>query len=310
MTPARAVRAEAAAWLAKLHGAERSPALEDDFRSWLAADPEHAAAFEHITEIWDDVGAVRVGGLPRLAVQQRQTSRWRQPRLVAASAICAVFALAFVAIWLLRADSVVTRIGEQRIVTLEDGTRVSLNSDTRLEISLEATRRRVKLNHGEAYFEVAHDRSRPFTVSAGERVVTALGTSFAVRYDGSGTAVTLLEGSVSVTAPNAPPIQLVPGQRLAAAVDAAPRVDTKSAAAAVAWRRGEIILDETSLSNAAAEMNRYERRPLRVDEDIAALPVSGIFRTGDARGFAVAVAAVYDLQVSDDGDELHLAKRR
>lgn len=309
MTPSRAVRAEAAAWLAKLYGPERSAALEDDFRSWLGADPEHAAAFEHMTEIWDHLGSVSVGGLPRLAVNVQRRSSGRRS-FVAVAATCALAAIVFAAGWLLRPETVTTKIGEQRIVTLEDGTRVALNSDTELDVSLEPERRNVRLRHGEAFFEVAHDASRPFTVRAGDRVVTALGTSFAVRYDDSGTAVTLIEGVVSVSAPNAAPVKLQPGQRLAAAANTTPRIDTGSADAAVAWRRGEIILDETSLRAAVAEMNRYERRPLKIDDDIAQLPVSGIYRTGDARGFAAAVAAVYDLGVIEEQGQLRLTRRR
>src|SRR5262249_40880821 len=93
---------------------------------------------------------------------------------------------------------VATGVGEQRMLALDDGTHVILNTDTRVRVDYERDARRIELDKGEALFEVAHDAARPFFVTAGDRRIQALGTSFAVRRDESQVAVTLVDGKVTV----------------------------------------------------------------------------------------------------------------
>jgi transmembrane sensor len=347
----RTMRAEASAWIAKLHGPERSPELEEDFRAWLNARPEHARAFEHITEIWDALGNVNVGGLPRLATDDRFDPRssheYEAPRTPArvliAFAATILIAAAGTSIWLYVTRGLYTTdIGEQRIVSLDDGSRLYLNSDTRLNVDLEQHTRRIQLERGEAYFEVAKDPTRPFTVAAGDRIVTALGTSFVVRYDMERTAVTLVEGKVTVapaagsdaperhptpqttepstrasvsgeihaTAPLPRAVTLAPGQRITFEQSGTAEIDTPHPETTAAWRRGEVILDETPLASAVEEMNRYQRQRLTLDESsIGELPISGIYRTGNNQDFAQAIATVYGLEVRTDDNEIHLGKK-
>lgn len=336
--PTRAVRAEASAWIAKLHGPERSADLEEDFRGWLNADPQNARAFEHVTEIWDAIGSVNVGGLPRLAMDDAFDVHpwWSRTRVAVAA--CSLAAVGIVALLMLAGSRYSTDIGEQRIVSLEDGSRVFLNSATEVDIDIEKSGRRVLLKRGEAFFEVAKDPDRPFKVTAGDRTVTALGTSFVVRYDPDLLTVTLVEGKVSVRGMESfgspPPsrvggesfpmasetaavasltrgVILQPGERVTYVKDGATKIDKPRADATAAWRRGEVILDDTPLSDAVAEMNRYGHSRLVIDSaQIDDLSVSGIYRTGNNQDFARAVATVYDLEVIAQGDEIHLRGRR
>ena len=195
--PSRKMVAEAAAWITRLHGSSRSAEVEAGFREWLAADAGHAAAFEGMTEIWDTMPAVPAGQLPRVVVLPRSPVSRPWVRAAAAIALCAVIACAFV--YLPRGLSYATETGEQRIVNLDDGSRVSLNSGTRMAIRFADHERRIVLEEGEAYFEVAQDSRRPFVVVAGTHRVTALGTSFVVRYEGDRTAVVLVDGAQSVS---------------------------------------------------------------------------------------------------------------
>jgi transmembrane sensor len=303
----RSMRAEAAAWIAKLHGPERSAELEADFKAWLRADPQHAKAFENITDVWDSLGSVNVGGLPRLAASDDFHNRYKWPRLAAAAACVAV---AGGALWLLHGKSYETRVGEQRVVSLEDGTRVSLNSSTQIEVDYGQTERQVRLDRGEAFFEVVAEPSRPFVVLAGDRRVRALGTSFVVRYEADRLAVTLLEGKVAVEGEQGEGSVLAPGQRFMLARRAAPTIDAAAIESAVAWRRGEVILDDTPLGEAVAEMNRYERVQIVLDDSKSKdFSVSGIYKTGDGRGFARAVALAYGLEVIERDGAIHLSAR-
>lgn len=324
----RSLRAEASAWIAKLHGPERSRELEEDFRAWLRAKPEHALAFEHMTEIWDSLANVSVGGLPRLAAGD-EFARRSQPRrhlLIGFAATLLLLAAGF-AIWLqITRGEYSTDIGEQRIVSLDDGSRVHLNSGSRLRTDIGQHVRRIELERGEAYFEVAQDPARPFIVNAGDRTVTALGTAFVVRYEPDRTAVTLVEGKVRVesskagplvdrhaagSAPNAEraPVALSPGQRITFEPGRAVVIDVPRAESTAAWRRGEIVLEETSLASVVAEMNRYQRQRLTLDDaSLGDLPISGIYRLGNNQDFAHAIAAVYDLEVIVRDGEIHLRR--
>jgi transmembrane sensor len=310
--PRRAARAEAAAWVARIHGPSRTPALEAAFKKWLAESADNAREFENVTEVWDAAKLVRTGGMPR-------EGRWprlnRSTRGALAATVFLTFGLAaFSAYQLWLADQYSTRVGEQRLLRLPDGTRISLNSDSRLEVEYDKAQRRVQLKRGEAYFEVAKARDRPFIVVAGTREVTALGTAFVVRYEKDQTAVTLVEGKVVVTPSGTdltndvgtPGIALAPGQRLTLAAQST-RLDQPRIEAVIAWRRGEVVLDKTPLTEAIAEMNRYDEVKLVIaSPEVGRLQVSGMYQTGDNIGFAQTVGKLYGLRVVERVDEIHL----
>src|SRR5579872_960151 len=301
----RNARAEAAAWVVRLSGSHRTPELEAGFRRWLAADVENGRQFERVTEVWDTARNVPVGGITRLIRWNPSGFGTTWARVAAVAILGVSAALVSYRIWL--GDTYRTAVGEQRLVPLEDGTRVSLNSDTRMSVRMTAARRHVTLTSGEAYFEVKHDPARPFVVSAGTHDVTAIGTSFVVRYGPDGTAVTLVEGKVTVSNANSasvtqaqkagPPTSretLKPGERLVLARNTPPRLDFPRIDAVTAWRHGEVVLDRTTLAEAVAEMNRYEDEKLMIDSpEIARLGISGIYHTGDSKGFAESVAKLY-----------------
>jgi transmembrane sensor len=318
----RHARAEAAAWIVRLHGPHRSPDLEAGFRAWLAADPENGRQFERVTEVWEAGSTMAAAGVPRVAEWRESPAprRWALAAMVLLALALGTWSVDY--FWL--NPSYATRLGEQRLVRLDDGTRIAMNSSTRIHLSYRDDVRRVRLDRGEAYFEVARDPARPFVVVAGDHRVTALGTAFVVRHENGGTAVTLVEGKVAVfegdqavsqhspsdTVPEPAPdkrIVLSPGQRLTFVGGATPKLDEPRIDAVTAWRRGEVMLDDTTLADAVAEMNRYDERLLIIDDpSAAALRVSGIYHAGDSEGFARTVAALYGLQVVREPGRIHL----
>jgi transmembrane sensor len=325
----RIARAEASVWIVRLHGSHRSPELEAGFRRWLNQHPENAQEFDRVTAVWEAAPHASTAGLPRVTGWARAPAprRWALAAMLLLA--CAAAAL-WIGLPLLRDPVMVTGIGEQRLVPLADGTRVTLNSDSELKVEYTPDTRRVLLLRGEAFFEVAHNTKRPFIVIAGDNQVTAVGTAFAVRYEPDHIDVTLVEGKVSVTstttnAPvpqrdlkittpgaNSPPVArayvMAAGERLTIAKGAATKVEEPHMEAATAWRRGEVMLDDTPLSEAVAEMNRYNKSALVIDESkIANLKVSGIYHTGDSTGFAQTVANLYSLRVTESGDQIHLS---
>lgn len=301
------IAAEAAAWLAKLGGETRNADTEDALRAWLAADPAHVAAFERATDLWEM--------LPGAAALAGGANDNRPVRRRAAFAMVASVLLCFLAIgawfWTGRALTYETAPGEQQALVLADGSRVSLNTGSRIVVDYEDGVRRIRLERGEALFEVAKDKARPFIVTTDRGSVRALGTKFVVRSEGARMAVTLIEGKVSVTraAVEAPPVVMKPGQRLTVIRDAGAALDTPSIEAVTAWRRGEAVFDDVTLLAAAAELNRYGPKRIVIDDpSVSSLRVSGVFATSDAREFASAIAALHGLRVDEDGDVVHLRR--
>jgi|SRR5580765_7892509 transmembrane sensor len=323
LRPSRAAYAEAAAWLTQLHGTGRDAELEADFRAWLkAGSGDHVRAFERVTEIWDASGEVDIRGLARVASPDafaRKQPRWR----AAAAALVVVLGILGFATFLLSPRSVqyTTGIGEQRTVRLSDGTWLSLNLDSAVDVDYGERQRIVHLSRGEVLFEVAHDAQHPFVVMVGDRTVTALGTSFVVRKETDEMDVTLLEGKVSVASAQTAPalgsaseeqgaITLKPGQRLRVRAGERAQLDSRRADAATAWRRGEVILDGTPLGEAVAEMNRYDPYRLEIDDtDLRQVRVSGVYRTGDNHDFAQSVASMYGLKMKEEANHIRLTKR-
>ncbi len=295
------VYVEAAAWVVRLHGPNRSRAVEAGLRRWLAEHPDHQQAFELATDTWNaaNVRAVATPG----------GFRWKTAMAAAAGA-AAVAVLVGLVSWM-RPAEMVTQIGEQRTLRLEDGTQVSLNTNTRLLVEYDKSVRRVRLEQGEVRFDVARRSDRPFVVVAGDKTVTALGTAFVVRRQADLLSVTLVEGKVAVERQgnsDAPEV-LSPGQRLTfSAAATTPLVDEPQLEQVTGWQRGVVMLEETALTDAIAEMNRYSTEELVIeDPSVAGLQVSGIFRAGDSRRFARAVAKTYQLIVVEQPGRIVLA---
>jgi transmembrane sensor len=306
-------QAEAAAWIALLHGPSRNAAIERGLRRWIDASPENAAAWELATDVWNDTAKLSSYGPKRhISRSSRRARQWIPALVIGVTCLIAIgFGLAY-----LGGSAVTTAIGEQRTLILDDGTRVQLNTDTSLRINIDRHTRQIFLKSGEAYFQVAHE-SRPFVVVAGDQKVIAVGTEFTVRRDKSSNdavTVTLIEGRVAVApvdAANALPAVpiddvsvLTVGERLRIRPHHKPALDTPSIDKVTRWMRGQVIFDHTPLRDAAAEMSRYSHKPVRVDSSaVAGIPIGGVFRIGDVNSFASAVAQSHNLRVihRDDG---------
>lgn len=322
--PAAAQIAEAAAWVAHLHGTKRTADSDRGLRLWLKEDTSRERVWEVATEVWEEVGnlqgAVIAKAIPSVSRHARRAAHGA--RFIAVAASLAVLVVGAI-IWT-RLSGVSTGVGEQRTVALDDGTRVILNTATRIVVSYDKHVRKVELKSGEARFDVAKLRDRPFIAVAGNRQVEAIGTSFVVRYEPDRTSITLVEGTVAVSPvsprpyageekgrripqPSSAVVTLAPGQRLTFTTDVAPQLDAPQLEKVIAWQRGEVVMDGMRLKDAVAEMNRYSSRKLAVEDPQAVnLVVSGVFQSGDSLSFANAVAHTYQLRVFEDDGRIAL----
>ncbi len=301
------VSAEAAAWVVRLQGEGRTAATEAAFKVW-AQTPAHAAAFSRATEIWELVPGA-AGRTPQRAREPRTVAR-----LAALAAVVAVL-LAGGRLALGWRPTYATTIGEQRVVVLSDGSRVALNTDSRLIVDYSGPVRRVRLERGEALFDVAKNARRPFIVQAGDEAVRAIGTSFSVRRQGDRVSVTLVRGRVEVSqkaeaqARPVPVAVLEPGQRLTVTRKDGIQLDRPRIETAIAWRQGKIIFEDTALADAVAEVNRYGAAQVIVgDPALAGLRVSGVFQTQQPAEFAEAIAALHHLRIERTDDALVLKR--
>jgi transmembrane sensor len=308
----RRIRKRAARWVTDLHGPDRNAELDHRIRLWIAEDPRHAAALERATDDWEDSGHLYAHrpGLDSIA-RRRARPNAAGPALAGMGILCAAI---MAAVYLLRDDTLKTGPAEQRTVQLSDGTDVALNANTRLIVRYDAHVRKVVLVSGEALFTVVKHQPRPFVVVIGDRKVVAVGTSFLVRRDepnSSKFAVTLVEGRVAIEPiawPNVLPIAPVTGLRLLNAGerlrfegDSTPKEDSPSIEGVTAWQRGQLIFDDTSLGEAAAEFNRYGNQKLIIDDPrLDKLRVGGVFRIGDPSSFAHAMANTYHLHLVEN----------
>ena len=241
--------------------------------------------------------------------------------LAGMAALCAALACT---IYFLRDDTLTTGPSEQRIVDLTDGSQVTLNASSRVVVQFDEGVRKIILKRGEVLFDVAKDRSRPFVVIAGDRKVIAVGTSFEVLREepaGSTFAVTLVEGHVAIepiSSPDALPnasgngvTLLKPGERLRFVGTTNESLDSPSIERITAWRHGQLIFDNTSLDEAAAEFNRYGTRKLAI-HGIAAqsLRVGGVFKISDPYSFAQSMAGTYHLQIIVQGKTITVTDAR
>jgi transmembrane sensor len=311
----RRIRKQAASWVTELHDRDRNPALEEKVRRWIAKDPRHAAAFELATETWQRSGALP-GYLP-----ERTRPRVSGKALAGMAILCAAF---ISTIYLLHDGTLVTGPGEQRTVDLSDGTQVSLNANSRVIVQYDDRVRKLTLASGEVLFNVVKHQPRPFVVVIGDQKIIAIGTSFMVRREeptGPAFAVTLVEGRVAIepiswpdVLPSAPVTGLKllnPGERLRFADDASEKRDSPSIDQVTAWRRGQLIFDDTSLSEAAAEFNRYGSHKITIDGPVLGkLRVGGVFRIDDPSSFAHAMANAYHLRILNSGNSIVLTDKQ
>ncbi len=291
---------------------EADPVQAARLDAWLDQDPAHRQAWLDAQDVWasfDAADAHRPLDVPRRRARALRAGRSSVPWMAAAACVAAALALGLVLTPWRRATEAPAAVqhvvyeaaGQQRLLTLPDGSKAVLGAGGTLDLTYAGGERRARLAHGRAYFDVAHDGSRPFVVEAGGRLITVLGTRFDVASDAEGLSVTLLEGSVRVTASGGDPVVLRPGEALVVA-QGRTQVRQADEAATERWRETRVVFDDKPLSEVIVEMNRYAVLQLVIDDpQVAALRITGQFRVGDNARFARGLVRLYPLRAVPDG---------
>jgi transmembrane sensor len=334
---------EASEWFVEFNTDEPDEATRRQFDLWLRKSSEHVRAYLELFSIWEESSLVDVerkldanalialakdasnvhafqgkSAAVRSATREGE-SQTRPPRLriaVAASIVLACVAGAFTWFELTHRNVYVTEVGEQRVISLPDGSGIELNARSRLRVRYTESARTIDLIEGQALFRVAKNAQRPFIVRSGETAVRAVGTQFDVYRKDSGTTVTVLEGQVAVLrgspatdgapADATPPRILVSaGEQFTDASEPDARPHRANVSAATAWTQRRLVFESTPLTEVAEEFNRYNERRLAVrNAQLAEFLVSGVFSSTDPTSLLRFLRAQPGISVEENEREI------
>lgn len=306
MSRAESIDQEASRWLASRDSGARSAELDGAFQQWLDADIRHRVAYLKIEAAWQRGDRLReLRPLDRTVDADLLAPPRRHWSLALAASVVIVLAIA--GAWFARTQlgwqRYETRVGSLSRIVLEDGSVVDLNTDSDIRVHIGSERREIRLLRGEGRFQVAHDNSRPFVVSAASAAVRAVGTEFSVRLHGTAQVDVLVsEGTVAIDSgrvAHSPPVHA--GEAAVVLPDrvSVSRIDPQLLQRRLAWTDGQLQFRGETLAEAVAEFNRYNRRQLKLaDPSLAQLRVGGNFDATDPESFAAALGSAFSVRVA------------
>jgi transmembrane sensor len=334
------VTEQASAWWVLLNEADATATDRRAFAEWAKRSPECVGAYlqaAQLTQVlsspgtkWPDMSVEELvraaqasrhdvawlgpatGEAARVAESTPRTSSKSFPSLAARLVALAAVVIATVATgfyFYARPERLETAIGEQRSVRLSDGSLVTLNTASTVELRFAGSRRQVTLLGGEALFKVAHDPKRPFDVIAGETTVRAIGTRFNVDRRQNATTVTVVEGRVAVFSSSATGgeagndrVLLSAGETVSRSTQRAGEVGSADVGRTIAWTERKLIFERRPLGEVAAEFNRYNRRIIEIRGDrLRSEEVTGVFQADDPDSFVAFLARLPGVRIESDG---------
>lgn len=274
--------------------------LRDAFERWRSEDPRHAEAFFRLERMMampslrqaSRNDAARLAAAPRL----RQSARWMKYAAAAAAAIfLTVGLLEYPALMIRWQADYMTEIGEQKTVSLPDGSLLRMNAASAVALDFKDGRRKVRLLEGEVFFDIRHDPGHPFQVTAPFSYTTVRGTAFAVRAANDEDIILLERGRVQISrlSDHADKVELAPGQTVTANATSLSKVESADPGRSLAWLEGRVIYHDEPLAQALADLGRYYGSPVVIAASgIGDLRVSGSYRIDDPQAAIRTLAEV------------------
>jgi transmembrane sensor len=310
---------QAADWAIKRDLGELSPEAKAQFDAWLAADVRHLGAYGRAEAVLSRLDRVQSGAVEQVRALA-PAAQWPRRRVVMTGSVAAglaAFGLFGTAYWRRVSEQVyVTGLGQVREIPLADGSLVVLNTNSKVTVRFTPERREIHLVQGEALFDVAKNKKRPFVVRAGDMQVRAVGTAFTVSMlPQRPIQVLVKEGVVELNRSGpvkTPPVRVKAYTQALAPADApivAAGVAQSKLDRTLAWQFGRLAFDNETLQDAVGEFARYSDVRIVVDPAVAKRTVTGLFVSNDPIGFAKAAAAVLKLHVEVSEREVKLSGR-
>ena len=317
---AHQIDTEAAAWAARMDRGPLSGEQEKLVQAWLAEDVRCVGAYgrmraialtsERARALGTDFDPAAFETAAVMGMGRRRVLQW-------GGAIAAMALLGIGGTWqvLRQRGRFSTGKGETKVVALKDGSVVTLNTASEIQVNYTDRKRSVELIQGEALFDVAKNKSRPFVVSAGDTDVRAVGTSFTVRrLEATPIQVLVREGVVEVSKPASAPVRIAANSMAEAplngqAVIAARAVPPAQLHRQLAWQTGQIAFEGETLAQAAAEFARYSDTRIVIDDPaLAREEIAGLFKATDPIGFAQTIAISLNAHAQVGEGEVRLAR--
>lgn len=331
----RQIMEEASLWIIRMDSGEYNP---EELVRWMQTSREHATCLFQLASTWDNTDILSY--LSEIfPLQDNQRKSLAKPLAIAASLVAAVA----LPLLLLREAPLSeesghpeitdassyqadfeTEIGEHSTVNLPDGSEIVLNTDTKIEVKFTEEQRLVNLPSGEAHFEVAHDPERPLSVSAGDKIVQAVGTAFSVELvrDGEITVIVSdgkvivrdkfesIEANISTSLEEVIPLSRGQMFILSENDEQVSPVSSEEIAQALSWREGNLVFKGETLKHAIAEINRYTKIKIRIsDQDLEEVKLAGLFRAGDVDGLLIALQETFQINHKRVGQDLIVLSR-
>ena len=306
----------AADWLAR-EDRGLTPQEADALELWLGSSTLNKVAYLRLKAAWrraDRLAALKSPSSP--PPDHRPFARYAMMGAIAATLVVMLGAGAW--LWrqapLPQAQAYVTQVGQRQTVRLADGSQLELNTNTRVHANVTATLRLVTLDAGEAYFDVVHDQKRPFTVLAGNRRITDLGTKFSVFRNGDDVRVTVREGRVKVEilgqAVPVTPVVADHGHEVIAKGSETLLLAKPDSEIAddLSWRKGMLTFNQQTLAEAAEQFNRYNSRHIVVEGSARKIRIGGSFRADNVDVFVLLLRRGFGLSVNDQGDRITISR--
>jgi len=318
---AHQIDAEAADWAARLDRGPLSAEQEAQFQDWLSRDVRCMGAFGRIRALALTTERARALGPDFDPAAFQPVSAFPRRRVLQASgaiAACALLGVGGAWQMLRLRGRFSTAKGETKVVALKDGSVLTLNTDSEVQVRYSEELRSVELIRGEALFDVAKNKARPFVVAAGDTSIRVVGTSFSVRrLEAAPVQVLVREGIVEVFKPSLAGAHSI---RITANTMAVAQADTAAAIAAMpvpvaqvhrqmAWQKGQIAFEGETLAQAAAEFSRYSDTRIVIDDPaLAKEEIAGLFKATDPVGFAQTIAISLNARARIGEGEVRLAR--
>lgn len=305
---------EAIHWLARLNSPQFSEKDEKKFMQWLESSPLNQAAYINAEELWER-GSI-LAQLPETPFRKKpifQLETWQ------GWAFACTFIIALSGLFLLRTDNTSTyqyetAIGEQREIQLDDGSHITLNTNSKLRVELNNKFRRTFLTKGEAFFDVKKD-GRTFDVITTNGTVHVLGTHFSVYQQLTDTLVTVIEGQVALGETPNNPSEFKAITRLQANeylhIESAKKGEAPkkiNATTALAWRKKQLVFNGRNLEHVITELSRYFPQQIVLDSaELGSREITAVIPLSDVNTAVNAIAQSLKLNISHDSDQrIHL----
>lgn len=334
------LRQEAARWVVVLTGAACDDEQRKAFETWRSQGPMQMLAFERALAAWERFGRLAslrpstpsvdpdllapssgmlVPDQSRSQDHSPEVRTWRRG-VAQVAAVILILVCALVS-WPRQTIAYETDIGEHRTIRLQDGSKIELNTNSKIRVRLKDNLRQVSLEKGEALFTVAHDATRPFVVIAGEARLRALGTVFNVRRKADAVQVTVVDGTVQIEAAAqgkgkeqiASMLTRDVSGTISDAGNTAQTLSGEQVNQLLSWRIGLLEFRSESLSAAVEEINRYNLRQLKIlDPAIADIRIGGYFQTDNLDAFVefLTTSLPVDASKNAQGDVVLRAKQK